>query len=126
MAPTKGSIHRLSRRKLKAFDRKGGAYLALPWPADLPPPIDLGAAAGDERKSTQSEHLATMPLVAELAQKYALVHIATTVARLKRPTGLEREDAVEPHLLAHMVSMRWQGVTKPGAMAPVHWLPPPS
>lgn len=107
----------LSNRKLKAFDRRGGAYLVLPWPAPLPKPT--GLALDDERRATSREHLAAVPLVADITRRYGLVHIATQAAVL-HPHGAGGEP--QPWLLAHLVTARWQRTTTPGEPAPAQWL----
>jgi hypothetical protein len=112
----------LSNRKLKSFDRQGGAYLALSWPAGLDPPADAERLGLDgERPATQREHIAAMRLVAGTAREYGLIHIATQVAILTRPSGQARTGQTEPTLLVHLVSPRYQRVTEPGAAAPTLW-----
>lgn len=109
----------LSKRKLLAFDRRGGAYLVLPWPDTLVAPATL--RLGEERPAIKSEHLAAMRLVAPIARDHGLIHIATQVAMLRVPSDLPHAGMVRAHLLAHLVTYRWLRPTRPGEPAPVRW-----
>jgi len=112
----------LSNRKLKAFDRQGGAYLVLPWPGRLPA-TDVSLALDDERAATNSEHLAALPIAAPIAQRYGLIHLATQVAFLRMPGPVPATARpAKLWLLAHLVTARWQRVTTPGAPAPMQWM----
>lgn len=109
----------LSNRALKAFDRQHGAYLVLPWPAELPTPK---LADDEERQATPAEHLAATRLVAPIAQRYALIHIATQAGRLRRPQGVARATVIEPYLMAQLVTTRWLGTSHIGRQAPAVWV----
>lgn len=107
----------LSNTQLKAIDRAGGAYLALPWPAGLArPSID----EGDERPATSAGHLAALRATTAVAAANGLVHVATLMAQLHPPGdwGLPGQ----PVLLAHVVTPRWQRVTRPGAQGRALWV----
>lgn len=99
----------ISNTQFRAIDRKGGACLALAWPADLPPPN--GLTDGNEQPATAAQHIAAARIIAPIAASAGLVHIAT-LATILPPTGT---GAACPMLLAHVVTPRWQRVTRPGA-----------
>lgn len=113
---------RLSNRQLRAIDRRHGAYLVLPWPENRPIPDD-GLGIDEERPASQSERAAAMRLVGPLCAAYGLIHLATMAGRLRQPImGAPPEQRpVHYHLLAHLVTARWQRVSRPGAAAPALW-----
>lgn len=112
----------LSNRALKAIDRRGGAYLALPWPACLRTPAPL--PRDEERPATQSQHLAAARSVGPLVTQYGVLHVATQVACLQPPPGYPGAHGAQMFLLAHLVTARWQRITTAGAPAPTLWPPP--
>lgn len=110
---------KLSNRKLKAFDRRGGAYMVLPWPADLPMAV-ASLALDEERAATRAEHIAALRIAAPIAAPNGLIHIATQVAHL-RPPHDSADQRTRLRLLAHLVTPRWQRATTSGGRAPVQW-----
>lgn len=113
----------LSNRKLKAFNRTGGAYLVLPWPADLPTPRPEQRDV--EVRATQAQHLAALRMVAPITQAYGLIHLATMVSHLLPPTHWQPR-VVQPLLLVHLVTPRYERATKPGCRAPAQWSDAPT
>lgn len=110
----------LSNRKLKAFDRRGGAYLVLPWPEGLAR-RDAGLSLDEERAASSAEHLAAMRVVAPIVQQYGVIHLGTQVALLCGPYGREPSGPTL-WLLAHLVTPRWQRATTRGQQAPLQWV----
>lgn len=107
----------LSSTQSKAIDRQGGAYLALAWPAGLPAPSGLGV--DEERPATPAEHIAALRIAEPIARDAGLVHIATLTARLER--DIRFGGGVTPMLLAHVVTPRWERVTRPGQPGRALW-----
>jgi hypothetical protein len=113
----------LSNRKLKAFDRRGGAYLVLPWPTHMRCPAQGDLRLDDERPATDAQHLGAMQATADITRRYNLVHLATQVALLRPPVSIAGKTRPPTlWLLAHLVTPRWQQVTTPGGQAPLQWM----
>jgi hypothetical protein len=101
---------RLSNRQLKEADRQVGLMLVLDWPEGLARPA---MRPDTERAPTPAQHAAATRIIGATAAAHGLTHIATRVAMLERPALRPRPGAIEPHLLAHVVSARWLSVALP-------------
>lgn len=98
---------RLSRRQIKEADRIGGVELIIPYPSHMTPPK---LREGEEADATAAELAYARQALGDLMQ-HDLVMVRVAVARMRRPTGLPREEQVETHLCCILIGRRWVHAT---------------